>query len=156
MPYRLTNILMTIVRVVMVSGFVAMMVLTLFQVANRYMLGLPVFWTEEAIVLLLIWSTLLGLPVQLWEHKEIVVDFLAFPNAGVEAAKQWTGLIASIVFCLVLAWSGWEFAQRGWPVISPVLGFSRFWFFLPIPLSAVLSILALTIRPRGPSGGGFD
>lgn len=156
MPYRVTNALMALAKVGVVLCFVTMMVLTLFQVANRYLLGLPIFWTEEAIVLLLVWSTLLGLPVQLWTHKEIVVDFLSFPHAGIETAKQWAGLAASVVFCGVLAWSGWDFAQRGWPVISPVLGFSRFWFFLPIPLSAVLSIIALLVRPRGPSGGGFE
>lgn len=153
---RLTGGLMAICKAVMLAAFVAMMVLTLFQVINRYVIGLPVFWTEELIVFLLVWSAMLGMPVQLWEHQDIVVDFLNLPNETLETIKQWAATLASIIFCAVLAWSGWEFAMRGWSVISPTMGLSRFWFFVPIALGSVLSILALSLRAKGPSAGGFD
>ncbi|WP_082092415.1 TRAP transporter small permease [Devosia epidermidihirudinis] len=152
----LTGALMAVCKVTMFAAFVAMMVLTLFQVVNRYWFGLPIFWTEELIVFLLVWSAMLGLPVQLWEHQDIVVDFLNLPNETLEKVKQWSATIASIVFCAVLAWTGWQFAIRGWAVISPTLSISRFWFFLPISLCAALSILALALRDKAPSAGGFD
>jgi len=151
-----TGVLVGICKYAMVTAFVAMMVLTLFQVINRYALGLPVFWTEELIVFLLVWSAMLGLPVQLWEHQDIVVDFLALPYETLETIKQWAAMLASIAFCAVLAWSGWEFATKGWPVISPTLRLPRFWFFLPISLGALLSIIVLALRSKGPSAGGYD
>lgn len=156
MLVKLTGSLMAVCKVAMFIAFVAMMVLTLFQVVNRYWFGLPVFWTEELIVFLLVWSALLGLPVQLWEHQDIVVDFLNLPNAHLEKVKQAAATIASIAFCAILAWSGWQFATKGWPVVSPTMSLSRFWFFLPIALCPAISILALILRPKGPSGGGFD
>jgi TRAP-type C4-dicarboxylate transport system permease small subunit len=151
-----TGGLIALCKFAMFAAFLAMMLLTLFQVLNRYLLGLPVFWTEELIVFLLVWSAMLGLPVQLWEHQDIVVDFLAFPNELLEKIKHWAATIASIVFCAILAWTGGEFASRGWHVISPTMGFSRFWFFLPISLCAPISIPALALREEGPSAGGFD
>lgn len=153
---KLTGGLMAACKVAMFVTFVAMMALTLFQVVNRYWFGLSVFWTEELIVFLLVWSAMLGLPVQIWEHQDIVVDFLSLPNEILEAIKRWAATLASIAFCAVLAWSGWQFAVRGWPVISPTLGLSRFWFFLPISLCPALSIMALSLRTKGPSAGGFD
>ena len=151
-----TGGLVAVCKLAMVASFILMMVLTLFQVVNRYGLGLPVFWTEELIVLLLIWSAMLGLPVQLWEHQDIVVDFLAMPTEMLETIKQAAAMVASIAFCAILAWYGWQFASRGWPVISPTLGIPRFWFFLPISLCSALSILVLALRSKAPSSGGFD
>ncbi|MDV3253769.1 TRAP transporter small permease subunit [Devosia sp. BK] len=153
---NLASLLVAVCKLGMVLAFVIMMGLTLFQVINRYAIGLPIFWTEELIVFLLVWSAMLGLPVQLWEHQDIVVDFLNLPNAMLDRVKQVAGTLSSVAFCAVLAWSGWEFATRGWAVISPTLGLPRFWFFLPISLSAAISVLVLVLRERGPSAGGFD
>ena len=136
--------------------FVTMMAMTLFQVLNRYAIGLPVFWTEELIVFLLVWATMLGLPVQLWEHQEIVVDFLEFRNALANRIKMFLATAASICFCVVLAWTGWDFAVRGWNVTSPTMGLSRFWFFLPIAGGAALSVLALAVRRPARSIGGYE
>ncbi len=148
-----------IIRVVKVAAagcFAAMILLTLVQVVNRYALGLPMFWTEELIVLLLVWSMLLGLPVQLWQHEEIVVDVLPTPNPRAQQVKNALNLAGSVAFCAVLAWAGYAFVLRGVSVSSPALGLSRLWFFLSIPVSAALSVVVLLLRPKGQSVGGFD
>jgi TRAP-type C4-dicarboxylate transport system permease small subunit len=99
---------------------------------------------------------LLGLPVQLWQHEEIVVDVLPLGEGTQERAKRLAAAAASVAFCVVLAWTGWTFAQRGLPVSSPALGLSRFWFFVPIPFSAALSVLVLLVRKPAPASGGFE
>ena len=148
--------LVAIVKVAAAGCFSAMILLTLVQVINRYALGLPMFWTEELIVLLLVWSMLLGLPVQLWQHEEIVVDVMPTPDPRAQALKDGANLACSVAFCAILAWAGYAFMLRGVNVTSPALGLSRMWFFLPIPFSAALSVLVLLARPRGQSVGGFD
>ncbi len=152
----LVGAIMAACKALMFMAFVAMMALTLFQVVNRYWIGLPVFWTEELIVFLLVWSAMLGLPVQLWEHQDIVVEFLNFSDERLENIRHSIATLASILFCVVLAWSGWQFAARGWNVISPTLQISRFWFFLPISLCPALAILALVMRRKSPNVGGFE
>jgi TRAP-type C4-dicarboxylate transport system permease small subunit len=145
-----------IVKLIAAGCFAAMIVLTLVQVVNRYALGLPMFWTEELIVLLLVWSMLLGLPVQLWSHEEIVVDVLPTPDPRAQAIKDGANLVCSVAFCAILAWAGYAFMLRGVNVTSPALGLSRLWFFLPIPVSAALSVIVLLTRTKGRSVGGFD
>lgn len=153
---NLVGVVVGIAKVVAAGCFAAMIVLTLVQVINRYALGLPMFWTEELIVLLLVWSMLLGLPVQLWSHEEIVVDVLPTPDPRAQAIKDGANLVCSVAFCAVLAWAGYAFMLRGVNVTSPALGLSRLWFFLPIPVSATLSVVVLLTRPKGKSVGGFD
>lgn len=148
---RAVGAIIFVTKIVMVTAFVTMIALTLLQVLNRYAIGLPIFWTEELIVLLLVWSMLLGLPVQLWAHEEIVVDVLPLPEGFWTQAKIFLAGAFSLLFCAILLYSGYLFADRGWPVSSPGLNLSRFWFFVPIPLSAGLAILALLARkPAAP------
>jgi TRAP-type C4-dicarboxylate transport system permease small subunit len=148
--------LIAVARAAMFIAFVAMVVLTLVQVTNRYLLGFTIFWTEELIVLLLVWSMLLGLPVQLWDHEEILVDVIPFENMRLQRAKLALATLCSIAFCATLAVTGYQFAMRGLPVGSPALSLSRFWFFVPIPLAASLSVLALIARPRSPAHEAFE
>ncbi|WP_046869177.1 TRAP transporter small permease [Microvirga massiliensis] len=153
---RVVSALVSVARVAMFAAFVVMVALTLIQVLNRYALGFTIFWTEELIVLLLVWSMLLGLPVQLWDREEILVDVIPLANERLQNAKLVLATICSIVFCAVLAVTGYQFAARGMPVSSPALSLSRFWFFVPIPLSAALSVLVLVARPRGPAHEAFE
>lgn len=143
---RIVGALVAIAKVAMVTAFATMIALTLAQVINRYAIGLTVFWTEELIVLLLVWSVLLGLPVQLWTHEEILVDVLPVPEGFWTRAKIFIASSCSLAFCAILLYSGYQFADRGWPVSSPGLNLSRFWFFVPIPLAAGLAILVLLAR----------
>jgi TRAP-type C4-dicarboxylate transport system permease small subunit len=162
LPVRVVGALMACVKVAMLAAFIAMIALTLVQVVNRFAIGAAIFWTEELIVLLLVWSVLLGLPVQLWAHEEIVVDIWPARGEALKRAKLLVAALLSISFCAILLVAGWRYAQRGLPVASPALGLSRFWFFVPIPLCAGLAILALVARPRAPdaatqaSGLGLD
>lgn len=153
---RATGLIVAATRLAMSAAFAVMILATLVQVVNRYALGLTIFWTEELVVLLLVWSMLLGLPVQLWQHEEIVVDVLPLSEGTPERVKRLAAAAASVLFCAVLAWTGWAFARRGLPVHSPALGLSRFWFFVPIPFSAALSVLVLLVRKPAPASAGFE
>lgn len=152
---RATGALIALVRAVMLAAFCAMILLVLVQVVNRFLIGAAIFWTEELTVLLLVWSVMLGLPVQLWQHEEILVDVWPASGQQGQRRKRFAAVALSIGFCALLAYSGWFYAQRGIPVTSPALGLSRVWFFLPIPLCAALAIPTLLLRPppHDPAGG---
>lgn len=150
LPVRAVGALMAVVRAAMLAAFIVMIALTLVQVTNRFAIGAAIFWTEELILLLLVWSVMLGLPVQLWWHEEIVVDVWPARTEVLRRAKRLAAALLSIGFCAILLVAGWRYAERGLPVSSPSLGLSRVWFFLPIPLGAGLAVLALVFRPAAP------
>lgn len=124
------------------SIFGSMLSLIFLQVLNRFVLDWPLFWTEEAVRILLVWTVLLALPLVTLRREEISVElgsmdlFLRRPLIDV----------ISVVFCSVLAWYGYQFFLRNLPAISPTLGLSRGWFVAPIPVGAVLTILATAAR----------
>lgn len=156
MLFRVTSAVMGVAAALMFAAFMLMLGFTLVQVVNRYAIGLTLFWTEELVVLLLVWSVLLGLPVQLWQHNEIVVDVLPLRREQAAKLKRLAATGCSIAFCLVLLVTGIDFTVRGGRVSSPALGLPRLWFFLPIPLSAGLSILALVVRRRADPSGAYE
>lgn len=134
-----------------VAIFGAMVALVFIQVVDRFT-GLGWFWTEEVVRTLLIWSVMLGLPVVLYHHQEILVDILSLPDG----ATRWRFRIAallSMVFLGILAWQGWIFMMRNAAFLSPSLGISRAWLYAPIPVGAALGCLALLVRAEGGAAG---
>ncbi len=133
----------------------AFCLLILVQVINRYALGLSLFWTEELVLLLFVWSVLLGMPAALWWRDEIVVDIIRLPTS-LDGARLLLVDALSIAFLLALTWSGLAFMQRGGISLSPSLGLPRSWFYASIPLGAVLSVLALVGRMAKPASSKSD
>lgn len=124
--------------------FAVMVVLVFVQVVDRFV-GIGWFWTEEVVRILLVWSVMMGLPVVLYRHDEILVDVLPLPDR----ATRWRLRIAAVlglVFLAILAWHGWFFTTRNAGFSSPSLGISRAWIYAPIPAGAALGCLALVIR----------
>ncbi|MFV0475628.1 MAG: TRAP transporter small permease [Pikeienuella sp.] len=132
---------------VVVTLFALLMALILLQVVNRFLLGFQIFWTEEVIRLLLVWTVLLATPLTLLRRHEITVDLLSFSAPALDRGKVALSAAASVVFCLVLAKTGYDFTMRGLNAQSITLGVSRAWFYAPLPIGAALSVLALLVRP---------
>jgi TRAP-type C4-dicarboxylate transport system permease small subunit len=133
-------------------SFAAFCLVTFIQVVNRYLLGLPAFWTEELVLLLFVWSVMLGVPATLWQREEIVVDIVRMrAGSPPERLRRLAVDTCSIVFLAVLAYAGLQFADRGGISMSPALGLSRAWFYASIPIGAALGVLALVGRLLGGS-----
>lgn len=142
---RALGALMRFTRGACAGCFAAFCLVTLAQVLNRYLFGLPMFWTEELVLLLFVWSVMLGLPAALWWREEIVVDIVQF-SGRLETARRVLVDLISIGFLLALLWSGLAFTERGGISLSPALGLSRSVFYAAIPTGAALAALAMVGR----------
>lgn len=134
-------------------GFAAFCGVTLVQVINRYLLGWSMFWTEELVLLLFVWSVMLGMPAALWWREEIVVDIIQLPS-GFDGLRRVMVELVSVAFLIALLWSGIGFMLRGGISMSPALGLPRSVFYASIPTGAVLALFALAgrmMRRREPS-----
>ena len=132
---------------VVAAIFSTMMLLVFVQVVNRYLLGLPMFWTEEVIRLLLVWSVLLSLPLVALRRDEICVELGPMSGRGILRYRRALVSALSVLFCVILCWQGYVFFLRNLPAMSPTLGLSRGWFVAPIPIGALLTVLAMLLRP---------
>ncbi len=95
---------LAIARLSCVASFAAFCLLTLVQVVNRYLIGLPLFWTEEVAVLLFVWSVMVGLPVALWDRQEIAVELFTLPDGPLRRGLRNTADLVSLAFLVLLAW----------------------------------------------------
>ncbi len=131
-----------------VAIFTAIMVLIFIQVINRFLLGLPLFWTEEVVRMLLVWLVLMGTPVVVYQYQEIKVELFNFKNSNLEKFRQIIVSILSILFCAMLAYWGYLFMVRSLGTMQPSLGISRAWLYAPIPLGSFLTIIAFLVRGK--------
>lgn len=82
-------------------AFMAVILITLFQVVARYILHLPIAWTEEAARLLFVGSMMVGIAIATRHHENIVVDFLF--ATWRPRVKALAGLTFNIVILMFLA-----------------------------------------------------
>ena len=90
--------------VIVLSG---MAVVVFLQVIFRYVLNLPLFWTEELARYCLVWSSLLGSAVAVKRGQHIAVDI--FMERLPPILRRWLTIIALISVAAILTiilWGG--------------------------------------------------
>lgn len=140
--------LIKLLEIVVFCTFSTMLVLVFIQVLNRYIFGLPIFFTEELARMMLVWSVMLGLPIVTYYYQNITVDLFEIKSERLLKYKNLSASIISITFCLVLAWYGYQFMDRVSMSLSPTLGVSRAWFVGPIPIGAFLTAIILVSQMK--------
>lgn len=79
----------------------------------RYVLSASTIWQTEFVIYSIVAATFLSSPYVLTLRGHVGVDLL--PNASSPRVKYWLDLaagIASLVFCALLAWSGWVYFEE--------------------------------------------
>ena len=85
----------------------AIVLVTMFQVANRYAIQYPVGWTDEIARFLAVWVVLLGAARCARDDSHIYIDLLY--NMFGPRGQWWLSLIANLLFAVmigVLIWQG--------------------------------------------------
>ncbi|WP_431305619.1 TRAP transporter small permease [Sediminicoccus sp. BL-A-41-H5] len=117
------------------------------QVIVRFALPLIGFnasaaWTEEVARFSMIWTVFLGAAWALRHGELIALDVVthAVPRAMGIAVKV-LAYLACAAFCLLLVVIGLEFAEIGEIERSPVLGLSKWYVFMALPIGAGLMVM---------------
>ena len=135
-----------------------MAVVVFLQVLFRYVLHLPLFWTEELARYCLVWASLLGAAVALKRGEHIAVTFFldTFPKKPARALRM-VAQISVILMLTVMAWGGIKLVLVTSAQISPALRISMAVPYFALPVGAVIMLFhvvsSLTQRPDKHSGG---
>jgi len=123
----------------------------------RYILGRPLFWSEELARLLLVWLTFFGGIVALSRGQHITVDVLYRPRSS--RTKLFYDAIARFVtlaFLTIVFQKGVAVAWLRLPHLSPVTGISESIFIIPLLIGVGVMILFTVERllhlPRREAG----
>ena len=111
-------------------------------VFSRYVLVKTFTWYDEIARICFVWVVFLGAAVGVKRHAHfrlhLAVDRLA------PRGRQIVGVFGHLVvigFAAVLVQQGWAFAEFGRLQQTPVMGLSKSWVYLAIPLGGALMIL---------------
>ena len=134
-----------------VGGILAMVLLacgvvvTCQMIFVRYFLGGSTIWQTEFVIYAIVAATFIGSPSVLIDRGHVGVDVL--PNLLHGRRRfllELLGAIASLLFCVLLAWSSWIFFHdaltKGWR--TPTVWALPLWIpLLPLPVGMALTAL---------------
>jgi len=115
-------------------------------VVARYLIPIPITFTEELARYLMIWVALLAVSSGVVHRQHIGVGFVfeRFP-AGL---RRWLSLGFSVVGCvffLTICWYGLGFVDRGMNRVTMIYGMPRGYAFAAVPVAAALAALQLML-----------
>lgn len=129
----------------LIAAFATLVLVVLWGVFTRYLLGHQADWTEEAAIYLLIWVSLLGAAVTYEEHGHLGVDYLV--NKLDPAARRVAAICVELVVLLfaagILIGGGWTlvFETLAKGQLSPTLHAKVGYLYAAAPVSGLFFTL---------------
>jgi len=119
-------------------------VVVLLQVLSRYLLTVPLSWTEEFARFLLIWMSFLGAVVCLDHKQHLAIDMLTarMPPRFRRLNANMVQLLL-ILFMTLCLWKGLELVRQSLGQQSVIMGIPYSVFYVSIPFMAALILYRL-------------
>lgn len=139
----LRNVLTKALNVLAGVSFIAMVLLTCWQVFTRYVLANPSSWSEELVSYLFAWASLLGASLITGERGHmnipILVDRMSPP---VQKALNIFGELIAFAFSgIILVYGGIEISHLAMGQMTSSLGVAVGVFYVVMPLCGVLNMI---------------
>ena len=134
-------------EVVALAAFVVMLLSSILQVIFRYVLNLPLMWTEELARLMCVLTTYFGTVVVLLLREHIRVDFIDTvlrPRGRAIAAVVGDILIGW--FLVAFAYGCWLMAQATWATETAMMEWFRMgYIYAAVGVAAVAMLVTVII-----------
>lgn len=119
----------------------------LWVVFGRYVLNATPRWGEELALVLLVWLSLLPVALGIAGRWHIRLDLVADAlPARPRAVIGWIEVALGLVVAMLMVWFGWRIAELNLGSRLPGLGISAFWQYLALPVSGILTVIAVLDR----------
>ena len=130
------------------ATFLAMVILTVWQVFTRYVLKNPSSWTEELVSYLFAWMALLGASVVTGERGHMNIPILVDKLSGnkQKALHIFAEVIAFLFSAIILVYGGIKITTLAMGQLTSSLGVSIGIFYTVLPLCGVLNMLYTTLN----------
>jgi TRAP-type transport system small permease protein len=144
---RIDELLAAIFRYAVIISMTLITVVVFVQVVFRYVLELPLSWSEEVARFGFVWLVFLGagLLTRMGDHIRVSSFLDAFP----ERLRDVLAIVIeiAIVLCgLIYFVGGFRIARNEWGQLSPAIDAPMGVVYLVIPLSAVFIIMWSLVR----------
>lgn len=139
---QLRKILTKILEVLAGVSFLAMVLLTCWQVFTRYVLKNPSSWSEELVSYLFAWASLFGAALVTGERGHMNIPIL-IEKLGIGAQKAFAvfaELIAGVFAIVILIFGGVQIYSLAMGQMTSSLGVAVGVFYIMLPVCGVLNI----------------
>ena len=108
----------------------------------RFVLGQPLSWTEEVVLICMVWLCFLGASVVTKHNEHILIDFFVAlaPQRVAQAMKIFCLVVVTGVL-VVLLWQGILLLEVTQDVTTIALGIPTMYMYAAIPVSAFLMLI---------------
>lgn len=125
------------------SSFLAMVLLTCWQVFTRYVLKNPSSWSEEMVSYLFAWMSLFGASIVVGERGHMNIPIVVERMS--EKWRKFFAIFAEIIACLfagiILVYGGLQITNLAMGQMTSSLGIAVGVFYVALPVSGVLNII---------------
>lgn len=137
------NALTRILNVLAGVSFIAMVVLTCWQVFTRYVLKNPSSWSEELVSYLFAWASLLGASLVTGERGHMNIPILVEKCSPLvqKILGVFGELVAFAFSAIILVYGGVEITQLAMGQMTSSLGVQVGIFYIVMPLCGVLNMV---------------
>jgi C4-dicarboxylate transporter DctQ subunit len=153
---RFDRVLTRIENVLAASALGLATIIAIFAVVLRYAFGIFLFWSEEAIIYLIIYSTFLGAVITLRHNEHVNVDiFGAFLKARGKRAFAVLAAAITVAYLVCIGFFAWLllFEPFSTSTITPSLKLPLWVVEAAVPIGLTLMLLrALEILVRNARG----
>ncbi len=119
--------------------------LGMLQIFTRFVLELPLEWTEVIIRFSLIWMVFMGIPMAFRQGAMVSVDVLyRWSGPRMKKFLDTAVALAALTLVCVIIWWGWDYANRG--KVQSMIGLedvSMFWAYMALPVGAAFSVISI-------------
>jgi TRAP-type C4-dicarboxylate transport system permease small subunit len=120
-------------------GLVTMTVLVFWSIFGRYVLNDTPTWTEPAVLLLMSWFILLGSATGVRERGHIGFEIgLAASPPPLRFVLKLVTEVLLVGFGVAMVVYGTQLAAGTWGALTPMIGISQGWDYVPVAIGGVL------------------
>lgn len=140
---RLRKTLTHILNVMAGGSFLAMVLLTCWQVFTRYVLQNPSSWSEELVSYLFAWMSLLGSSIVVGErgHMNVSVFVDHLGREARTALAVFAELSACLFAAVILVYGGIQITNLAMGQMTSSLGIAVGFFYIVLPVSGMINVI---------------
>jgi TRAP-type C4-dicarboxylate transport system permease small subunit len=130
------------------AGLIAIMTAIVFaQVVFRYLLAIPLVWSEELARYLFVWVTMIGSAMAVRQGLHYGLDILVKPlPRGMAALAGLLGSAIIAAIAITLVWQGVKESAGATRHFASSMDISMAWFYSALPIGGLLMLWHLAAR----------
>ncbi|GAB2905954.1 TRAP transporter large permease [Paralcaligenes ginsengisoli] len=151
---RLDACIGTVVELLCALLLVSEIVILFSGVVARYVLHVPLVWTDELASMLFLWLSMLGSVVALRRSEHMrMTAFIDRVGPRTKALLEMFALTASLAFLLLIVFPAYDYAYEESFIVTPALEINNAWRAAALPIGIVLMVLVSLLRLIGTRDG---